>query len=281
MTPNSAPEAVVSRYGDWMASRYLSPETIRTARYVLGALSRWAGGPILYLSAADLSRWQPHRARQITAPSLRNEISYLRGFYRWATREGLLSGDPSTVLDLPRAPRRLPRPIEDMALAEAMAGAPGEVRAALGLAAFAGLRACEIARLDWAEVTLDGEGPHLRVVGKGGHERVVDIAPALAEILGRPGRGPVVRRLDGAAGPNRPARVSQLVNDHLHGLGLAETLHCARHRFGTAVYAASGDIRATQEAMGHASPTTTAGYAAVSRRNVREAVLAAGTLRAG
>jgi site-specific recombinase XerC len=56
--------------------------------------------------------------------------------------------------------------------------------------------------------------------------------------------------------------VSQLANQHLHACGSAATLHQLRHWFGTETYRARRDLRVVQELLGHASPMSTAGYAA-------------------
>jgi integrase len=69
-------------------------------------------------------------------------------------------------------------------------------------------------------------------------------------------------RIDGQPGPNQPHRVSQLLNDYLHAHGISETPHQLRHWFGTTTMAASHDLRIVQELLGHASPSTTAGYVA-------------------
>jgi len=50
------------------------------------------------------------------------------------------------------------------------------------------------------------------------------------------------------------------VQQVLHGLGITHSLHKLRHAYGTAMYAASNDLRMVQEVMGHSSPNTTAGY---------------------
>lgn len=111
------------------------------------------------------------------------------------------------------------------------------------------------------------------------HIGVVDVCPMLAEALAAlpHRRGPVVRRLDGQAGPNRATRLSQLANAHLRDCGITDTLHALRHRFVTQVYRAGG-IRAAQESAGHASISSTAIYSAVARREIRAAVLAAGRI---
>ncbi len=61
-------------------------------------------------------------------------------------------------------------------------------------------------------------------------------------------------------------------NDYLHELGIPDTLHAGRHRFGTRVYAGMPDIRVVQALMGHSDPATTAGYVAYSSVRAVEAV---------
>lgn len=275
------PEPVVSRWLDQLRAGGASENTLRTYRCQARLLAAWAGSPILYLAHDDLTRWQVERTSQVGTASIRSAMGAHRSFYRWAVREGLLDVDPTARLRMPRPPRRLPRPMPDALYRTAMASADDPLRAILGLAGFAGLRACEIAGLDWSEVQLSAAEPILRVVGKGRVERVVDVSAPLAELLEAVGRrpGPVIRRLDGRAGPCLPNAICRRANRHLHGLGIRETLHTLRHRFATVMLDASGgDLRAVQEALGHASPTSTAIYTRVSRARIRAAVVAAGQL---
>lgn len=279
-------EPLVDRWLGWLKATGASDVTIRTYRGELRRLQTWAGGPILYLDHDQLTTWQIERAQVIGVASLRGSMSAHRSFYRWALDERLITDDPTRRLKMPRAPRRLPRPMDERDVASALENGGVQEAAIIALAGFAGLRACEVARLDWSEVRLDGHEPLLRVVrGKGGHERIVDVCDELARYLRAlpgPQRGPVIRRVDGRSGHVSPARISQMANRHLHQLGIAGTLHTLRHRFGTRVYDESGgDLRATQEALGHQSPTSTAIYTKVSRRNIRAAVVAAGRLDTG
>jgi integrase/recombinase XerC len=197
-----------------------------------------------------------------TTPSSRaGELAAIRGYCRWAVRHGVIEVDPTRLIDRPRLARRVPRPIDEVSLAHAIRTARRDVRAILCLAAFCGLRACEVSALEWSEV----RGDTLLLHGKGNKERLVPLHQIAADALTRlPGgrRGMVFQRRDGNLGPVPPHLVCQWSNTHLHELGIAETLHQLRHRYGTFVFRLSKDLRLTQELMGHASPVTTAGYAA-------------------
>jgi integrase/recombinase XerC len=272
---------IVARYIEHMRLRNLRPWTVYGRERALARLGAWHGGPILYLTYAELYRWQLDRAKSIQPEPQRTELSHARQFYRWAVREGLIRDDPTDRLILPRVHQGLPRPIGDGDLAVAMEGALPETKAILGLAAFAGLRACEIAGLDWADVGLGEKYPGIRIFeGKGGHGRIVPLSDALDGVLRElpHRRGPVIRRADGRAGPNEAHRISSMANTYLHALGIVETLHQLRHRFATSTYQACRDIRAIQDLLGHASPRTTSRYAAAASDVAIGAVQAAGMI---
>lgn len=281
MTDRLAPEGAVVLHLRHLHTRNCRTQTIYNRRRALARLSKWASGPILYLPEEDLLRWEDDRSDQISPAARASELSSVREFYRWALREHLITLDPTVRLSMPRAPRRLPRPIGDADLAEAIRRADARLAAILGLAAFAGLRACEVARLDWAEVGLTEKPPMIRIIdGKGGHGRLVPLAPALTALLeALPGRrGPVITHVNGSRANYTPNGISGLSNRYLHRVGVRETFHQLRHRFGTQTYRVCRDIRAVQDLLGHSSPTTTAQYASPSPSVALEAVLGASLL---
>lgn len=281
MVTDIASRRDIQRYLDHLRARRCSPVTLKSIRSTLHHLATRSHKPILTLDVNDIELWQALRARQIGTGSLRTQLSYVRNFYRWAMRFELIDRDPTRLMEMPRAPRRRPRPIRDDQLQIALDAADVQMRAVLGLAAFAGLRACEVARLDWSEVWL-GDRPQLRVVGKGGHEDTIDVSPPLADLLSdlqRRRRGPVIPRADGAPGHNTPTRISQMANRHLRACDIPDTFHALRHRYVTRAYEHQRDIRAAQRAARHANITTTSGYAAVDEEAVRAAIIAAGSLR--
>ena len=247
--------------------RNLSPATIRSRAYRLGAIERDVGS-LLELTAEQIETALDRRKlRPVTRYGW---ISNLHSFYAWAIRNERATIDPTTMIDRPRLPQYLPRPIGDDDLAHAIGQAHGAIRAWLVLAAYAGLRCCEIATLDGRDV-LPADGL-LRVHGKGGKDRLIPMHPTVADAIGHVKSGPVFVDDDGEA--FTPRRVSDLIGAHMRACGIDSTAHPLRHWFGTNMYRHSLDLRAVQQAMGHASPTTTAGYAAFSQQTIRDAVAA-------
>ena len=275
-------ETAVDQYMKHLRIRNLREQSIYNVSCALTRLRRWAGEPVLLLTHDRLIEWQSERCVELTPEGRRTELSQVRNFYRWSVDEGLIRDDPSRRVPFPRVSRGLPRPIADESVSRAIGEADDDVAVILGLAAFAGLRAHEIAGLTWSAVALDDKYPTLRVYdGKGGHGRIVPVSHTLGTLLrGLEHRsGPIIKRRDGGKGACKPHRISSMANDHLHSLGIRDSLHQLRHRFATMTYQASRDIRAVQDLLGHASPTTTSRYAAVASGVAINAVESAGTLR--
>jgi hypothetical protein len=104
-----------------------------------------------------------------------------------------------------KTPRLLPRPITDEALSIALDSADDAMRALLALGAFAGLRAAEIAGLDWSEVYLAGRelGIACRM---GGHRWCEHDSPSPEGTdADDPDTGDRMSTPDVQAGPLRPA----------------------------------------------------------------------------
>lgn len=258
---------LTARHLDWCHARNLRPSTIYQRHRALVRLSLAIGCAPALATPEALADWWDGLTARLTPAGRKADLLHVRGFYRWAVLEEHLVTDPTLRLASPRLPRRLPRPIPDADLAVALEMAPERVRPWLYLAAYAGLRACEIAQVRGEDVAWDHEPPVLLIPeGKGGGMSAVPIPPVLAEVLaGLPRRGWLFPRGDGLPGANRPWTISQVANRYLHGLGITHTLHTLRHWYGTSVYRESGhDLRATQELMRHLSPVSTAGYTWVS-----------------
>lgn len=270
MPSNITNEYVIAEYLHAHRDRWRRG-TIKLRRLQLHALAR-ALHPARLITATedDLYRWRD----QLTgAPeTLSSYVSAARGLFRWMTvraRPRLRSDDPAAVLDRPRVPTRLPRPMLDTHFDRALrcAATNPEMFVWLVLAGCSGLRCCEIAWMQSTDVEeLSGGGALLHIVGKGGKRRTVPAGAALMETMRpflRGPRGPVFTRpSDGQA--HTPDRVSQLINRFLRELGIHETAHSLRHRFGTDYHAIDPDLFRQASLMGHASLDMTRRYTEVS-----------------
>jgi integrase/recombinase XerC len=268
---------VISEFVRSMRRRGLAAGTIRRRWDVLCSFSAWLEPrPLLDATRADVEAYvdgrRCHSGGPIGSRTRYGYISHLHCFYEWAMAEELTEHDPTGVIPRPKLRQLLPRPISEADLAVALGHAPGLMRAWLVLAAYGGLRCAEIAGLDVGDVDLSSGC--LRVLGKGEKERVVPTHPLVEVELGPWVRGrrsgPVFTRPHGGRFP--PAMVSREGSLFLAGCGLSATMHQLRHRFATRALEVSGDLRAVQELLGHASPTTTAIYTKVSSRRLRAVV---------
>ncbi|MFJ7328806.1 hypothetical protein [Streptomyces cyaneofuscatus] len=205
---------------------------------------------VAYFAARPLKPW-----------SRRTYLNHLQAFGRW------LGVDLVKGIRKPPAPRSAPNPLPEADLMRLVRAATGHHRTWVLLGAFCGLRAHETAKLRREDISLLQEGEVvLRVTGKGGRTDVVPIPPVVVHALNLQGEGLLW-------GGTRPERVSRTVAHLAAKIGVRMRYHQLRHRFGTAVYRASGrDLLLTQRLMRHASPATTAGYAAVADDHVHEVV---------
>lgn len=271
--------ADIADYMEWLRLSGASPNTLKHYRCTLIRLYYWLKRQqdvaLHEATTENLTAWRA--GLRVETSSVVTYMAAVRSFYEWMRRVGRTPSDPARDVPVPKRRRGVPRPIAEDPLDFAIAHAPDRIRPWLVLAAYLGLRAAEIAGLCRDDIMETAGQRFLRVVGKGDKERVLLISPYVWDVLvaaGLPRRGPLFRRADGKPGPNKPQLVSLLANTYLHNMGIPETLHQLRHRFGTAAHDAVRDLRVVQEAMGHADPRTTAGYTAFSNPRLEEAVLA-------
>lgn len=251
---------MLSEYRAHMRRRELAAGTIYARCSELRRWMEFAGEGWADATRHDVERWLDDRP---LGPRARyTAISHLSAFYRWAIREELADRDPTAAVERPRLPQRLPRPVprEDVErLLTATAGTDAELAVLLMLDG--GLRCVEVSRLTWSDVDL--ESGTLYVFGKGSRERLVGMPSRLRLALyvaeAERGREPFVFGRKVTA-----ARLSQIVNAAIRDAGVKATAHRLRHTYATRLYrATSGDLRAVQMSLGHASVATTQIYAAV------------------
>lgn len=249
-----------------MAAASCSEQTIDLRAYQLRRVARDLGGAPAQVTGEALIDWL---AGQSWAPNTKRSYrATLRAFYRWMAETGRVARSPAHELPVVRVPRARPRPAPEAAFRWALRSSDDRARLAIMLAGTCGLRRGEIARArrDHLEEAIGGYV--LRVIGKGGHERLVPLTDELArEILSRPAGWLFPSPKDGHLTPHH---LGKIVSAHLPG---KLTTHTLRHRCGTvALEATGGNLRAVQELLGHAKPETTAIYTEVPGSAIRRAV---------
>ena len=239
---------------DHMDAEREPPNTIASRRRVLASLGN-AGTA----SREEVEAWWA--TRRDKAPGTRsNDLANLRSFYRWCARWEHREDDPTRRIDAPKVNKGLPRPVSRADLRTLLDTLPDDLRRAVALGAYAGLRVSEVAALRWEDV--DVEARRARVLhGKGGKARIVALGSVLIDHLLPDAGGNVVT---GTADAMSAATLQRRVNRAMRRAGVSDTFHGLRHRYGTLAYQATRDLVAVGRQMGHTSPVTTVIYAAAS-----------------
>jgi integrase len=249
---------LVLGYLEHLRAEAVSPNTIASRARALRSLEQVA--PALTASREQVEEWWALRRELDLSPATRaNDLAGIRAFYKWCQIWEHRPDDPTRRITAPQPPKGLPRPISRADLHQLLSELPDELRRAVVLGAYAGLRVSEAAALDWRDI--DVEARRARVTGKGGKTRLVALSALLIDQL-LPDTGGNVVRPDGD--PYTAGVLQHKVNAAIRSCGVDATFHQLRHRYGTLAYQATGDLIAVGRQMGHSSPVTTAIYAAAS-----------------
>jgi integrase/recombinase XerC len=286
----------VCRYLEKLATqRGCSALTLRSYRSDLGILAALAARGSspdpdwTSLSEHELRRWVAAESRAGRSPrSIARRLSAWRGFYDWLAEQGQADCNPARGVRAPRPARRLPKalsPDQTLSLLEAGEPEPDALeairdKAMLELFYSCGLRLSELGSLDvhyfdgisssWysvgeSEVTVTGKGGRRRSVPVGSHaRRALEqwIAVRQKWLATKPlaDSRPLFISRHGSRLANRTmqARLKRLAIER----GIPANLHphVLRHSFASHLLQSSGDLRAVQELLGHASIATTQIY---------------------
>jgi integrase/recombinase XerC len=295
-------------------NRNVSPHTVRAyesdVSQFVDHTSRSRGLARRALSPSMLDRTairsfmtELHATRQSRATAAR-KLAAVRTFLRYLRREGLIDGDPGSLIGTPKRDVRMPAHLSETEM-EGLLDAPDDKRplgrrdrAVLELFYASGLRLSELAGLDISDVNLSAQV--VRVLGKGGRERLVPFNRTAANAIRAylPDRALLVSQLRRLADESRktrtgrridrPSRDPMFVNyrggrlsvrsiDRLvrryASSGTVRTgisPHALRHTFATHLLQRGADLRAIQEMLGHARLSTTQRYTHINAAQLLE-----------
>jgi integrase/recombinase XerC len=255
--------------------RNYSPLTAENyARDVRRLIALAGTTPLSDLKSHHIRRFiaQLHRSG-LGGRSLARVLSAWRGFYSYLMRDHHCQSNPCVGLRAPKTPKTLPHalsPDEAVKLVEMQVDTPLDIRdkAMFELLYSSGLRLAELVSLD--PIDMDFADASVRVTGKGNKTRIVPLGShAIAALKAwLEVRDPIAKPDESAlfVGKNG-ARISpRTVQLQLRQWGIKQGIasgvhpHLLRHSFATHVLQSSGDLRAVQEMLGHASISTTQVY---------------------
>ena len=231
--------------------------------------------PLARVSRAQLMRFVATlHAQGLSGRSLARALSAWRAFYRFLIgHDRSLAEDPTTGIRAPKSARRLPSalsPDEAAKLVTITGNDPLAVRdrALFELAYSSGLRLSELSGLDVGGC--DVAGGEVRVLGKGSKERVVPVGAAardalrrwLAVRVGHAAKGETAMFTGRGGRRLSPRSIQQRLAEWAIRQGLSRHVHphMLRHSFASHLLQSSGDLRAVQEMLGHASIASTQVY---------------------
>ncbi|HPB75090.1 MAG TPA: site-specific tyrosine recombinase XerD [Chromatiaceae bacterium] len=285
--------ALIEAFADalWL-ERGLSANTLAAYQSDLRAFAAWLererkGLALDRASRLEVLDYLTLLARQGVKPrSAARRLSCLRQFYQYLLRLGTIHEDPSARVDAPRLGRPLPRTLTEAEVERLLAAPDAQDprghrdRTMLEVLYATGLRVSELVDLQPGQVSLT-QGL-VRVMGKGGKERLVPLGEEaitwLADFLRGPRQDLLGGRLSDYLFPTgRSDHMTrqafwQLIKRYALEAGIHKELspHTLRHAFATHLLNHGADLRVVQMLLGHSDLSTTQIYTHVARERLKQ-----------
>jgi integrase/recombinase XerC len=267
---------VFCRYLD--SERNVSPHTLAAYRSDLEQLTAFVAretGAEAGVADVDhllLRRYLAQLGKHAKKSSVGRKLAAIRSFFRFMVRSGSVEKNPAELIATPKKENRLPFHLDIDQVTTLVEGPQDDDphalrdRAILELLYSCGLRVSELTGLAIGD--LDLSGGMVRVLGKGGKERIVPVGGRaveavrgyLAERGELAGSGPLFLNTRGQRINRRS--VARIVDAYVLRIAAFKRIspHVLRHTFATHMLEGGADLRAIQELLGHASLSTTQKY---------------------
>jgi integrase/recombinase XerC len=296
---NDRDQAEINSYLQYLQTqRKCSAHTVSNYQRDLQQLdslaSEHGAASLAVLSHFDIRRFTSQlHAKGLSPTSIARKLSAWRGFYNWLSEQRTLETNPVIGVKAPKRAKSLPKALSvDDAVHLVTGQLPSHDQTApeklCNYAMFemlysSGLRVSELTSLDFQYIQkpdhvsagwIDFDAAEVTVTGKGSKQRSVPVGAAAIEALQRwlAVRSSLAKSLSTSdssalfltARGNRmtPRAVQTRLKAHALALGIPANVHphVLRHSFASHVLQSSGDLRAVQEMLGHASIASTQVY---------------------
>jgi integrase/recombinase XerD len=272
------------------AEKGLSVNTLEAYRQDLAGVGQCLGTRSLATASLDDLReyLDQLRRRKLSNRSIARQVTTLRGFFGFLQEEGVIAGNPAELLAAPKIGAALPKYLDHERVGQ-LIQAPDSAtatgmrdRAMIDLLYASGLRVTELIKLRVAD--LDESQGVVRVMGKGGKQRLVPVGKAALRAIEEYRTQQREQLLDGRVSPflfvtaRGTAMTRQgfwkLLRGHGRQAGIFRSLspHVLRHTFATHLLEGGADLRSVQTMLGHADIGTTQIYTHVMRSRLRQTV---------
>lgn len=206
--------------------------------------------------------------RANTQSTRANYASRLKSVFGTLNKMRLINSQITADLPHIKRTRGLPKPITPAEFSRLLEGASEPFRSWFILGGCAGLRAMEVANIRGADLEEGADGAMLRVLGKGGTDLLIPVAPIVAETIRSHNTLDRLWQIT----PNKLS--SKAANEMRRILGAnAKHFHSLRHYFATSMLEKSGgDLMAVKELMRHTTVATTQIYTQLAQGRTRSLV---------
>ena len=227
---------------------------------------------VLELDKGDFRFFVPFLQKRNLSPSTINrKISAIKSYFKFLIRRGYISEDPLKVVQKPKIPQRIPRPVDmDKILKVVISWDAKDNEEVLAkdiitVLYSTGLRISELLSLKGKDVDLSNMV--ITVKGKGGKYRRVPMVKICAEILGKYIKGPEDRLFNISR-----FKAYRLIRKTFEKIAKFSGVHphTLRHSFATHLLERGADLKTVQELLGHANLSTTQIYTKVSPQHLFE-----------
>lgn len=271
---------MIDGYLEYLRLKEFSQVSIDRRREVLAQLNRQLPNGLGRTCRAELEHWlhdgKTRRKDGTETPWSRNTrasyFSAIKSAYGfWCDPEDpwLAGPNPTIGMTQPAFVKGVARPVKDEQLWDILERAREPFRTWVLIAAYQGLRCCELSGLDREHVTAD---ELLVVRGKGGKPRLHDTDELVWQHVQNRPPGPLCRDIwlrERASAAYITQRAGMYFRDELGLTGV--TMHRFRHWLGVNTQRLYKDVRVTQEVLGHSALSSTQIYTAATLEQQRAA----------